>query len=44
MTGNSSSSRLAPMSVPGAVGFPVFLIRQGIWNWAMGVMVRGEEL
>ena len=40
-TGSSSSSTLAPISVPGACGFPVFLIRHGIWNWAMGVMVRG---
>mgnify|MGYP001024378545 CR=1 FL=1 len=32
---------LAPISVPGAWGLPVFLIRQGIWNWAIGEMVRG---
>ena len=40
-TGRSSSSALAPISVPGACGLPVFLIRQGIWNWAIGEMVRG---
>ncbi len=41
LTGRLSSSLDAPISVPGACGLPVFLIRQGIWNWAMGVMVRG---
>ena len=40
-TGRSSSSRLAPISVPGACGLPVFLIKQGIWNWAIGAIVRG---
>ena len=40
-TGRPSSSVLAPISVPGACGLPVFLIRQGIWNWAIGEMVRG---
>ncbi len=41
-TGRPSSSVLSlPISVPGACGLAVFLIRQGIWNWAIGVMVRG---
>lgn len=40
-TGIASSVLSLPISVPGACGLAVFLIRQGIWNWAIGVMVRG---
>ncbi|MNH06590.1 hypothetical protein D3C79_659620 [compost metagenome] len=40
-TGVSSATLSPPIKVPGACGLAVFLIRQGIWNWAIGVMVRG---
>ncbi|MNE28650.1 hypothetical protein D3C80_1220970 [compost metagenome] len=40
-TGVSVSRFSPPISVPGACGLAVFLIRQGIWNWAMGAIVRG---
>ena len=41
LTGFSSCSPSPPIRVPGACGLAVFLIRHGIWNCAIGAMVRG---
>src|SRR5471030_295562 len=41
LTGVLSPRLSLPISVPGACGLVVFLIRQGIWNWAIGRIVRG---
>ena len=40
-TFRSSSPLSGPIRVPGPCGLKLFLMRQGIWNWATGSMVFG---